>query len=161
MAERDDFLFRWRSLGGLTGSRAWAEAAVDCVEQQCSINRSWRINLHFHPERLTTDGLTVLAALRRDGVYRSQFETGTSNGGLTAHEGGDRWRWEQRLFGGVYDDAPVGERPKYGALNHRQRNVGASLRFGSAHLRLVEDVLDRTTFCFPDSAFDPHHLGTA
>lgn len=155
--------FHLRSLAGMTGRGAWAEAVAH-VQLRCSgqpIDRSWRINLHFHPERLTSDGLTVVAALRRDGVYRSQFETGTSNGGLTAHEGGDRWRWEQRLFGGVYDSAPVSERPKYGALNHGDRSVGAALRFGSAHLRLVEDVLDRATFCFPDSVFDPHHLGTA
>lgn len=55
-----------------------------------------------------------------DGVYRNQFETGTSNGGLTARPGGARWRWEQRIFGGAYDDAPAGERPRYGALNHRR-----------------------------------------
>jgi len=53
-------------------------------------------------------GATVLEHLARDGVYRSQFETGTSNGGLTAHPGGDRWRWEQRIFGHAYDDAPAG-----------------------------------------------------
>ena len=62
----------------------------------------------------------------RDGVYRSQFETGTSNGGLTAHPGGNRWLWEERLFGGAYNDAPVSERPKYGALNHRRRSLGGA-----------------------------------
>jgi Protein of unknown function (DUF3626) len=38
-------------------------------------------------------------------VYRSQFETGISNGGL----GGDRDAWERALFGGAYQ-AP-GVRP--------------------------------------------------
>lgn len=86
--------------------------------------------------------------------------TGTSNGGLTAHPGGDRWLWEQRIFGHAYDDAPLSERPKYGALNHRRRRIGAAPRFGSAHLRLTEAVLDRTTFCFPDSTFELTAMGT-
>lgn len=106
-------------------------------------------------------GATVLECLVRDGAYRSQFETGTSNGGLTAHPGGDRWLWEQRIFGHAYDDAPVSERPKYGALNHRRRRIGAAPRFGSAHLRLTEAVLDRSTFCYPDSVFEPTAMGTA
>jgi Protein of unknown function (DUF3626) len=49
-----------------------------------------RVTLNFHPDRLV-GGLLVLEAIGRDGVYRSQFETGTSNGGLTAYPGGDRW----------------------------------------------------------------------
>lgn len=124
------------------------------------LDRSLRVTLNFHPDRVV-GGATVLERLARDGVYRSQFETGTSNGGLTAHPGGDRWRWEQRIFGHAYDDAPVAERPKYGGLNHRRRRVGAAPRFGSAHLRLVEAVLDRSTFCFPDSVFEPTAMGTA
>ena len=102
-----------------------------------------------------------MRALLDDGLYRSQFETGTSNGGLTAHAGGDRWRWESRLFGGVYDEAPASERPKYGALNHRRRATGASPRFGSAHFRLRREVLHRCTFCYPDSVFEPEHFGVA
>lgn len=113
-----------------------------------------RVDLHFHPDR-------ALAEIVRDGVYRSQFETGTSNGGLTAHPGGDRWRWESRLFGGVYDEAPAARRPKYGALNHRRRPEGGAIRFGSAHLRLTADTLTRTTFCYPDSVFEPVHFGVA
>jgi hypothetical protein len=54
---------------------------------------SWRVTLHFHPDRLV-NGTPNLELMARDGVYRSQFETGTSNGGLTAYPGGDRWRWE-------------------------------------------------------------------
>ena len=61
----------------------------------------------------------------------------------------------------MYDDAPPAERPKYGALDHRRRPNGAAPRFGSAHLRLAPAVLDRTTFCFPDSVFEPTAFGTA
>jgi hypothetical protein len=96
-----------------------------------------------------------------DGIYRSQFETGTSNGGLTAYPGGDRWRWESRMFGGAYDDAPAAGRPKYGALNFRRRLVGGAPRFGSAYLRLAASVMVRTTFCYPDSVLEPEHFGVA
>lgn len=124
------------------------------------MDRSLRITLNFHPDR-ETDGVGILDAMTRDGLYRSQFETGTSNGGLTAHPGGDRWRWEQRIFGGAYDGAPARERPKYGALNHRRNPLGGAPRFGSSHLRLAEHVLDRATFSFPDSVLEPTDFGTA
>ena len=141
----------------------WVERATEHVARSATggeLDRSLRVTLNFHPDR-HRDGASVLEWLARDGVYRSQFETGTSNGGLTAHPGGDRWRWEQRIFGHAYDDAPVSVRPKYGALNHRRRRIGAAPRFGSAHLRLAEQVLDRSTFCFPDSVFEPRAMATA
>ncbi len=121
---------------------------------------SWRVTLHFHPDRVLA-GTPILRLMARDGVYRSQFETGTSNGGLTAHPGGDRWRWESRIFAGTYDDGPAADRPKYGSLNFRRRLVGGSPRFGSAHLRLAPHTLARTTFCYPDSVFEPEHFGVA
>lgn len=71
-----------------------------------------RITLQFHPDRWY-QGKSLLQALLDDEHYKSQFETRTSNGGLTAHEGGDRWKWESRIFGGVYDGAAPAERPKY------------------------------------------------
>jgi hypothetical protein len=83
----------------------------------------------------------ILQLMARDGVYQTQFETGTSNGGLTAHPGGDRWRWESRIFAGAYDDGPTTDRPKYGSLNFRRRLVGGSPRFGSAYLRLSPHTL--------------------
>src|SRR3954454_10366564 len=115
--------------------------------------------MNFHPDRLAGD-VPILEAMARDGSYRSQFETGTSNGGLTAHPGGDRWRWESRIFGRAYDDVPASDRPVYGSLNHRRRPGGGSPRFGSAHLRLTAGTLDRTTFCYPDSVFEPTAFGT-
>ncbi len=124
------------------------------------LNADLRVTLNVHPDRVR-DGMPLLAALARDGIYRSQFETGTSNGGLTAYPGGDRWRWESRIFGGAYDDAPAVWRPKYGALNFRRKPAGGAPRFGSAHLRLTEETLRRTTFCYPDSVFEPAHVGVA
>ena len=119
-----------------------------------------RVTLNFHPDRLVR-GRRVLDALAEDGVYMSQFVTGISNGGLTAHPGGDRWRWESRMFGGAYDEARAEERPVYGALNFRRRAVGGAPRFGSAHVRLTAAALARSTFCHPDSCFEPEHFGVA
>ncbi|MGW9028310.1 DUF3626 domain-containing protein [Streptomyces sp. NPDC055722] len=96
-----------------------------------------RLTLNFHPDRPAA-GRPILQALAEDGAYRSQFVTGTSNGGLTAHPGGDRWHWESRIFGGAYDGASAVDRPVYGALN-----------------------LARATFCYPDSAAEPSHFGVA
>lgn len=117
-----------------------------------------RITLQFHPD-WPYRGERVIEWTARDGVYRSQFETGTSNGGLTAFRGGDRWRWESRLFNGRYDDGPAGDRPVYGALDVRGDPYGASVRFGSAHFRLRAETGARATYCFPDSFLEPTAVG--
>ncbi|HEY0534027.1 MAG TPA: DUF3626 domain-containing protein [Actinoplanes sp.] len=143
---------------GRTSERAIAH--VTSLATGEPVDPSLRVTLHFHPDRLVA-GTPILELMANDGVYRSQFETGTSNGGLTAHPGGDRWRWESRIFAGAYDDAPAAERPKYGSLNFRRRPVGGSPRFGSAHLRLAGHTLAATTFCYPDSVFEPRQFGVA
>ncbi len=90
-----------------------------------------RVTLTFHPDHVSA-GLPILAALARDGAYHSRFVTGTGtgtgtgNGGLTAHPGGDRTRWESRIFGGVYDDAEPPERPVCGAPDFRRQVVGTA-----------------------------------
>ncbi|ORX98658.1 hypothetical protein K493DRAFT_367022 [Basidiobolus meristosporus CBS 931.73] len=124
------------------------------------MDRNLRITAHFHPDTLY-EGRLLIEELADSGEYRSQFETGTSNGGLTATVGGERWQWESRIFGGVYDSAPASERPKYGSLNFRKRDLGGSPRFGSAFFRLKEETLDRATFCYPDSYFCPEHFSVA
>jgi hypothetical protein len=124
------------------------------------LDRSLRITLNFHPDRMH-NSLHILDSLVQSGVYKSQFETNTSNGGLSAHTGGDRWNWESRIFGHAYDAAAPFERPKYGALNYKRSPYGASPRFGSAYLRLKENCLDRATYCYPDSCFQPTDFGTS
>jgi len=151
--------------GGLTpGSpqdRALGQVGVRHAKGAAQpLDAAARITLQFHPDRWH-QGRPLLQALREDGCYKSQFETRTSNGGLTAHEGGDRWQWESRIFGGAYDGAAPAERPKYGALDLRARPTGAAPRFGSSYLRLQPHVLQRATFCYPDSVFEPQHFGTA
>ncbi|WP_392676304.1 DUF3626 domain-containing protein [Streptomyces sp. LN785] len=124
------------------------------------LDRAARLTLNFHPDRMA-DGRPILTGLAEGGVYRSQFVTGTSNGGLTAHPGGDRWRWESRIFGGAYDGVSGEQRPVYGALNFRRKEVGAAPRFGSAHFRLTAGTVERATFCYPDSAAEPTDFGVA
>lgn len=118
------------------------------------------ITLNFHPD-VVLSGQTTIERLASEGVYRSQFETGTSNGGLTAYPGGNRWLWERHLFGTAYDEADWAFRPKYGALNYRGDPVGGSRRFGSCHIRLKPHMMGRTTFCYPDSHMQPEHFGVA
>jgi Protein of unknown function (DUF3626) len=133
------------------------QRALDFVRQRSprrQDNADWPITLNFHPD-MSVDGRPAIELMARHGTYRSQFETGTSSGGLTAHVGGDRWNWESRIFGQAYDNADVTLRPKYGALNHRRNAVGGSRRFGSSHLRLHAHLRARTSFCYPDSHFEP------
>ena len=144
----------------LTKSQQAAIAHIDSLSKGSSIDRSLRITLNFHPDH-THDNLHMLDSLAETGIYKSQFETLTSNGGLTAHPGGDRWNWESRIFSTAYDNTEPGERPKYGSLNYKSSQYGGSPRFGSAYLRLKQDVLNRTTFCYPDSVFEPKAFGTA
>ncbi|SEB69683.1 Protein of unknown function [Streptomyces sp. 2131.1] len=141
-------------------SQRRALAHVATLASGPPVDPALRVTLNFHPDRLLR-GRSVLATMAGTGVYSSQFVTGTSNGGLTARPGGDRWRWESRIFEGAYDTAPAQERPVYGALNFRRYPVGGAPRFGSAHFRLGSPALDRTTFCYPDSFCEPTDFGVA
>jgi Protein of unknown function (DUF3626) len=134
------------------GARAWGPPAPPAA-----------VTINFHPDRVLADGRSVAGALLQEGVYRSQFETRISSGGLTAHPGGDRDRWEERMFGGAYQAAGVRpeDRPRYGGLNVLEQLNGACPRFGSCHLRLRAPVRDRCTFSYGDSVFAPERLGTA
>lgn len=134
------------------------EAATEAVRHHA------RVVLHFHPDRVGVKPMTVAEALLEDGLYRNQFETGISNGGLTPFLGGPRDAWERTLFGGAYHgpESSIAERPKYGALELIRYPDGPWPRFGSSYLVLHADVSRRTTFTFsgseqPDAA---ERLGT-
>ena len=118
-----------------------------------------RVTVHFHPDRVAADGRTVAQGLLAGGVYRSQFETGISNGKVMAFAGSDRDRWEHRLFGGAYDGTTAG-RPVYGALDLVGYPDGAAPRFGSCHLRLTAAARSRCTFAAGDSVTEPAEVGT-
>ncbi|MGC4892741.1 DUF3626 domain-containing protein [Micromonospora sp. DT31] len=150
------------ALAVIAGHLAASGATVRGAELVAAVAAHGRLTLNFHPDRVLRDGRTVVEALAAEGVYRSQFETGISNGGLTAYPGGDRDVWERAMFGGAYQRPGVrpGERPKYGGLNLLDHPDGACPRFGSCHLRLRPETLARTTFTFGDSHVHPTDVGT-
>lgn len=106
-----------------------------------------------------------MAQLASSGRYQSQFESGWSNGSYSPQTGGQRWQWEHDWFAGAYDSSPPGERPVYGAvdltaLGHpRSIGYGAAPRFGSAYLVLHPQLAMRSSFCDPDSYWQPTHIG--
>ena len=145
-------------------SAAW-QRALQHVQTMASgepLDRFLRVTLHFHPDRANhAGGRPLLAGWLRWGLP-IPVRDGTSNGGLAARPAGRRpVAVGVEMYGGAYDAAPVDQRPKYGSLNHRRRAVGGSVRFGSAHLRLSTSVLERTTFCYPDSHLEPTAFGTS
>ncbi len=117
-----------------------------------------RVGLHFHPDRPDPHMKPVAQALLEQGTYRNQFVTQMSSGGETAYTGGDRDKWEEKLFGGAYhiNETSDDERPKYGALDLMLHPDGPSPRFGCCFLLLKPDVSKRTTFTYLDSS----HSGT-
>ena len=125
------------------------------------LRRLATLTVNFHPDRIAVDGRSVAEALLSDGLYRNQFETGISSGGLTAYPGGDRDQWEARLFGGAYQapDVSAAERPRYGGLDLLGLANGACPRFGSCHLRLNPECLNRATFFVGDSVDLPDDGG--
>ncbi len=134
-----------------------AEERRDDVARR-SAARCQAITLQFHPDWPHRGG-KVIESMAADGFYLSQFPTGISNGGLTGFPGGDRWRWENRLFSGRYDEGPGSTRPVYGAWNRGADPYGGAPRFGSSYVRLLPDAVERSTFCFPDSVFEPTDVG--
>lgn len=144
----------------LTENQKNAILHVQSLSSGPPLVKEFEITLNFHPDRFTLDGISILSSLLRDGSYVSQFVTKQSNGGLSAFPGGSRWNWESHIFGQAYDNAFEKERPIYGGLNYLQKSVGSAPRFGSAFFRLHPSVLQRTTFCYPDSYFNPEHFGT-
>lgn len=129
-----------------------AEEIIQAIDR---MRTTGRLTLNFHPDRRDSRGLTVAAGLLADGQYRSQFDTGISNGGRFAVPGGGRERWEAELFHDVYDaDSLI--RPVYGAFDLFNDSYGGAPRFGSSFVVLGSHCLDRATLCVGDS-----HLGAA
>src|SRR5580658_4302143 len=97
---------RARAVRGRASAERRLRAVLESSRVVCDVDalvgrvaKDTRVALNFHPDRLARDGRMVAEAMLEDGIYRSQFESGISNGGLTAFPGGDRDRWEEQLFG--------------------------------------------------------------
>jgi hypothetical protein len=141
----------------LAAARPGEDAAALCA----AVLERARVTLHFHPDRLLADGRSVAEGLLASGRYLSQFETGVSNGSLTAFAGGARDTWEAALFGGAYHAGAALRRPKYGALDVARHPDGGSPRFGSCYFVLRPEAMSRCTFTWGDSHLGPDVVGTA
>jgi Protein of unknown function (DUF3626) len=121
-----------------------------------------RVALHFHPDRPDPEMKSVSEALLDSGMYRNQFSTKLSSGSVSAFLGGERDRWEHKIFGGAYHAEGVAsdDRPKYGALDLMRHPDGPCPRFGSCYFLLKPAISTRCTFTWLDSARDPVERGT-
>jgi hypothetical protein len=72
------------STGGFLSPQERAIRHVAALSSGLPLDPALRITLNFHPDR-PVRGRRILQVLASDGVYLSQFVTGTSNSGLTAH----------------------------------------------------------------------------
>lgn len=135
------------------------QALAEAVDK---IKSHARVALHFHPDRPGPNKKPVAESLLECGIYKSQFETLLSNGSVSAFPGGERDRWEHKIFGGAYnlDASTNGHRPKYGALDLMLHPDGPAPRFGSCYFLLRPEVTKRCTFTYLDSHQDPHEKGT-
>mmetsp|Transcript_23008 Transcript_23008/g.52767 ORF Transcript_23008/g.52767 Transcript_23008/m.52767 type:complete len:679 (+) Transcript_23008:55-2091(+) len=88
--------------------------------------------------------------LEKDTHYRNQFETASSGGLMNPKV---RKQWEQKLFGGFYDDAKPVERCKYGVVNamNDHRGVVGCAQYGDSYV-ILKDVRLRVTLSPEDSA---------
>lgn len=130
-------------------------------EEYCqNVSKYAQIALHFHPDRMVSDGTTVIDGLLECGIYKNQFETNISAGSVSAFNGGNRDNWEKEIFKGAYEFAKPSERPKYGSLNLTYTEDGPSPRFGSCFFLLKPEVKKRATFTYGDSHDSPQELGT-
>ncbi|MFS0724064.1 DUF3626 domain-containing protein [Paenibacillus sp. 1P07SE] len=106
----------------------------DYREAVLSLKRHARIALHFHPDRLVHTGVTVAESLLAQGMYTNQFESGISNGSVTAYPGGQRDLWERQLFGGAYHSevrSGGSSESRSGGSEFRSGESGDSGRLGS------------------------------
>ena len=126
------------------------------------IKSNTSIAIHFHPERLTKAGYSVAEGLVRTGRFRTQYETGISNGSPTAFPGGARDEWEKTFFGGLYhqEASKLIERPKYGALMLAGHLDGPAPRFGSCYLVFDQQVNTRSSYTYGGNQSDLLHEKT-
>ncbi|KAM0254558.1 hypothetical protein ACHAQJ_006664 [Trichoderma viride] len=139
-------------------------------EAKQAIAQHARVALHFHPDRPSRSGRTVVESLLEDGLYQNQFETGISNGLVATQLGGARDGWERNLFSGAYHGSSITDnaasisdptlRPKYGALDLMRNSDGPAPRFGSCYFLLRPEVSSRSTFTYGGSQEAPKDKGT-
>ena len=125
-----------------------------------NIQTHGQIAVHFHPDVLNPQGISVSENLLHSGLYQNQFATNISNGLLEPTKNGRRAKWEDMLFGSTYQGADLSFRPKYGSLHLMGNSYGSSPRFGSCYLLLKPACMRYATFCYGDSSENPEERGT-
>jgi hypothetical protein len=127
-----------------------------------NIKKCAQVGIHFHPDRPDKSLKPTIENLFEQGIYKNQFETHISSGGLSGYKGGERDKWEKYLFGSAYNKPNVknNERPKYGALDLMRYPDGPSPRFGSCYFLLYPEVSQRCTFTYMGSHLKPRERGT-
>ncbi|MGR5445905.1 DUF3626 domain-containing protein [Vibrio jasicida] len=66
----------------------FTQRALDMIRSKSAgvpQSHPFAVTINFHPDRTTSEGEPLLKAIAQDGKLKSQFETGTNNGGLTAY----------------------------------------------------------------------------
>jgi hypothetical protein len=91
----------------------------------------------------------------RSAHFKNGYEVSRDPGYLTS-----RTDWETNLFNGSYDENPVVERPKYGALNIFKYPTGSTTGYGKSHFVLRKEVRNRITFVNGDSSLKMFHICT-
>lgn len=105
------------------------------------------IIIHFRIETLTD-------SLIADTHYRNLFEVRGNN-----HA---RIKWENTLFGNIYNDTTPFDRVKYGPvnINHDTKGVNSAYGYGNSYMVLRNEVKTRTSFVFGDSSLGQIHMCT-
>ncbi|WP_282037866.1 DUF3626 domain-containing protein [Saccharicrinis aurantiacus] len=138
-----------------------ANIDVEVYQEYCkNVKKYSQIALHFHPDRIFSEGFNVIDGMLKSGKYKNQFETNISSGSVTAFSGGNRDNWEKDIFSDAYQFAKPSERPKYGSLNLTMTEDGSSPRFGSCYFLVKPEVKERATFTYGDTYESPRELGT-
>jgi len=149
--------------GELANVLAMCNIGRDIYERaMTTVQKHARVGLQFHPDRIARSGKTVVEGLLQEGLYKNQFETHVSNGGLHPTPGGARAVWEDILFGGAFSrhGGELSERPVYGALYLVPQADGPCPRYGSCYFLLKPEVSKRCTFTYMDSHRNPAVKGT-
>lgn len=125
-----------------------------------NIQNNAQIAVHFHPDALNVNEVSVSESLLDSGIYLNQFVTHLSNGLLAPEIDGQRAKWEDMLFGSAYQSVDLSLRPKYGSLSLLPSLYGPSPRFGSCYFLLKPECMRHSTFCYGDSSSNPKERGT-
>jgi hypothetical protein len=104
--------------------------------------------------RVRVDAI-VLEQIIKDGRFKTQYETQTSNGFMDEHN--ETRALVEKTYFGYPKDLPISQRPVYGYLvreglaEDKDFQKWSLSQYGMVTIELKDDVKDRTTFTLDDS----------